>query len=148
MSSISTLTSVTGASGSVAKKTKGINAEDFMKIMIKELQQQDPTEPVSSKDLLTQISQISNLQSATELSQTLKDLAASQKLGSASSLLGKVVHGVTSEGKDLSGMVTGVKLENDNVYLELDSGEQMDMNYVTEVYGKDADMATGNSQKT
>ena len=145
MSSISELASVTGASGFVAKKTKGINAEDFMKIMIKELQQQDPFEPVSSKDLLTQVGQISDLQSATELSKTLKELATNQKLGSASSLLGKVVRGVTPNGDELSGMVTAVKLEDDSIYLELDSGERLDLNYVFEVYGKDADMATGNS---
>jgi len=121
---------VTGA----AKKLNEIQVDDFMKIMVKELQQQDPFEPMSSSDLLNQIGQIRDIQSALELQTTLKELAANQKLAAATTMLGKLILGINADGDQLSGLVTAVKLEGDTVFLELDSGARINLDNVIEVY--------------
>lgn len=57
----------------------GLTADDFFKLLIAQLQSQDPTEPVSNEQLLNQLSTMRGLQSNIEMSTTLKDLATSIK---------------------------------------------------------------------
>lgn len=143
------IASVSGSSGTAvggARQLNEMKVEDFMKIMIKELRQQDPFEPVSSKDLLQQIGQLRDMQSAMELHDTLEALSSNQKLGAASSMLGKLVVGHSEDGEIVEGMVTSIKREGDKIFLELDSGQRLDLDDVIEVYGKDADLATDDSQ--
>ncbi len=61
------------------KGFEGLTADDFFKLLIAQLQSQDPTEPVSNDQLLNQLSTMRGLQSNIEMSTTLKDLASSIK---------------------------------------------------------------------
>lgn len=133
------INSVSGAastSSGVSTNQMSMKPEDFLSIMIKELQQQDPFNPTSSKDLIDQVGQVSNIQSSMELTKTLRELSMSQKLTSASSLLGKVILGRSTDGDEVSGLVTAIKKEGDGVYLELDSGERLPISNVTNVYNQ------------
>jgi len=116
-----------------SSKLNSIKPEEFLKIMIQEMQQQDPFEPVSSKDLVNQVAQVRDIQSSLELPQTLKDLAISQKLSSAGAMIGKQVIGKDNDGYDVAGTVTAVKREGDNVFLELDNGQRLAIGNVTSV---------------
>ncbi len=118
----------------------GMKAEDFLSIMVKELQQQDPFEPTSSKDLINQVGQVSSIQSNMELIQTLKELSLNQQLSAASSLLGKLVLGRNEDGDEVNGIVTGVKREGDKIYIELDSGQQLSIDNVLQVFDKSKDI--------
>ncbi len=122
-----------GSSQQTTSKMSSIRPEEFLQIMVKELQQQDPFEPVSSKDMVTQMAQVRDIQSSMDLSTVLKDLSLSQKLSSASVLLGKTITGKNTDGKDAAGVVTSVKREGDKVYLELDSGERVSVDDVMTV---------------
>ena len=57
----------TAASSSSQIKSKNfeLKTEDFIKMMITQLQNQDPLEPAKNEELLAQMSQIGQLQSAT-----------------------------------------------------------------------------------
>jgi flagellar basal-body rod modification protein FlgD len=77
---------VSNSSGFVDASTQGFNgltADDFFKLLIAQLQNQDPTEPVGNDQLLQQLATMRNLQSNTELGDTLKRL--SDSLGTAES---------------------------------------------------------------
>lgn len=135
MSAIANVANAVGraANGVADKKSNEIQVDDFMTIMIKELQQQDPFEPMSSKDLLNQIGQMQNIKSAIDLQDTLEKLAGGQKLAAAGNLMGKLVLGLDADGERVSGLVTAIKLEGDGVFLELDSGERVEIDDVLEV---------------
>ncbi len=129
------VTSVQNSSGSTStvnssSSAKTIDPQEFMKIMIKELEQQDPFEPASSKDLVNQVAQIQSIQGNMTLTATLKDLSLSQKLASAGNMIGKLVTGKDNDGNDVTGLVTSVKREGDKVYLELDTGRQLSVENV------------------
>src|SRR5690242_13762925 len=78
-------------------KTKGnafnLKAEDFIKMMITQLQNQDPLQPAKNEELLAQMSQIGQLQTSTQLQDSLKSMSLQNQIGSASSLIGKEVQG-------------------------------------------------------
>ncbi len=133
---VSQVTSTSGSSSSssaTSSKISNISAEDFLKIMVKEMQQQDPFEPMSSQELIAQVGQIRDIQSSLDLSSAIKDLSLSQKIGSASSLLGKKVTGLDSNGNKVSGTVKSVCRENDQIYLELDTSQKINITDVVSV---------------
>jgi flagellar basal-body rod modification protein FlgD len=121
---------------STTKSTKpGLQATDFIKMMVTQLQNQDPTQPTSNQELLGQMSQISQLQSSNDLSSTLKSVLQQSQLGSAAGLIGKGVHGLDTDNTTISGQVTSVSVTADGANLELDSGKTLPLNRVTTVGG-------------
>jgi flagellar basal-body rod modification protein FlgD len=143
------VTGVTGSSGtgsnsSNSSTSKAMNSSDFVNIMIKELQQQDPFDPVSSKDLVSQMGQIQSIQSNLTLTQTLSDLAISQKLSAAGNLIGKKITGLNTDLKNTTGTVTSVSREGNNVYLKLDTGESVSISSVTGIVNSSTTTTTTN----
>lgn len=75
-------------------KTK-LGKDDFMTLLLVELQHQDPTEPMDSEKILTQTSQLAGLESAENTNKALEDLAAS--LSSAQSFSSVAAIGKTAD---------------------------------------------------
>ncbi len=74
-------TATTAAATAAAKSNSALGKDDFMKLLLVELQYQDPTAPMDNEKILTQTSQLAGLESADKTNKALTDLAAS--LGSA-----------------------------------------------------------------
>ena len=67
---------------STAVKDKSVlGKDDFMTLLLVQLQHQDPTEPMDSEKILTQTSQLAGLESSENTNKALSDLSAS--LGSS-----------------------------------------------------------------
>jgi flagellar basal-body rod modification protein FlgD len=110
-----------------------LKTEDFIKMMITQLQNQDPMEPAKNDQLLAQMSQISQLQSSTNLQDSLKTIVQQSNLSAAGSMIGKLVKGKDASGADISGVVSSVKVEDGSLFLELDSGKKMGFADVTNI---------------
>ena len=108
-------------------KKKSLQATDFINIMIQQLQNQDPTEPTKSSDLLSQMSQIGSLQANTDLQSSLKTMTSQNGLSNAASMIGKTVTGKDTDGTDMKGIVSSVKVSDGALSLLLDSGKSMSM---------------------
>ena len=122
------------ASGTQSSTNKlALKAEDFIKMMITQLQNQDPMEPAKNEQLLAQMSQISQLQSSTTLQDSLKTLVQQNNLSSAGSMIGKMVKGKDASGADIQGLVNSVKVVDGNLSLELDTGKTMGLADVTDI---------------
>lgn len=114
-------------------KQFALKSEDFIKMMITQLQNQDPLEPAKNEQLLTQMSQIGQLQASTDLQGALKSLVLQNNLSNAGSMIGKVVNGQDLLGESVSGLVTSVRVEGGDVWLELDSGKKLPLSNVTSI---------------
>ena len=128
--------SAAGSSQSTRQvKSKGmeLKTEDFIKMMITQLQNQDPLEPAKNQELLAQMSQIGQLQSATSLQESLKGMALQNQIGSASALIGKTVQGLDGQDDPVTGLVNSVKVGADGVSLELDNGKSLMLSRVTQI---------------
>jgi len=107
-----------------------LKTDDFIKMMLTQLQNQDPLQPAKNQELLAQMSQIGQLQTSTQLQDTLKGLTLQNQLGSAGNLIGKLVQGIDSNNDSVVGLVDSVRVENNEVFLELDSGKTLQMSNV------------------
>ena len=117
----------------IKSKNFDLKAEDFIKMMITQLQHQDPMEPAKNEQLLAQMSQIGQLQSSTQLQESLGRMVLQNNLGSAGNLIGKTVNGLSDAGESIVGTVTSVRVEGDDVRLELDNGQSIRLDRVTEI---------------
>lgn len=95
----------------------GLTADDFMKLLIAQLQNQDPSNPLDNDALLSQISTMRNLQSNIELSKTLKSISGSQQLASAANFIGKFVAGRSTTQQDIGGFVDRASVRDGQTYL-------------------------------
>ncbi len=115
----------------IKSKNFELKAEDFIKMMITQLQNQDPMEPAKNEELLAQMSQIGQLQSSTMMQESLKGLVMQNQIGSAGNLIGKTVQGLDDKNEPINGIVNSVRVEGDKLFLELDSGKRLSMERVT-----------------
>ena len=118
-----------------------LKTDDFIKMMLTQLQNQDPLEPAKNQELLAQMSQIGQLQTATQLQETLKGLALQNQLGSAGNLIGKLVQGLDANNDNVVGLVDSVRVEGNEVFLELDNGKTLPMGNVIAITNAPANRA-------
>lgn len=115
-----------------------LKTEDFIKMMITQLQNQDPLEPAKNQELLAQMSQIGQLQSATTLQESLKNLVLQNQLSTSGSLIGKTVEGLDELNEKVTGLVNSVRVDKNQIYLELDNGKSLPLGRVTTIAGSAA----------
>jgi flagellar basal-body rod modification protein FlgD len=68
-----------------------LGKDDFLKILIAQLTNQDPTEPMEDREFIAQMAQFSTLEQMTNLSAQFERLGGLLQSGQAVSLLGKIV---------------------------------------------------------
>jgi flagellar basal-body rod modification protein FlgD len=86
-----------------------LGKEDFLKLLIVQLENQDPTSPLEDKEFISQMAQFSSLEQMTEMNRTLSNLIMNYKLSLASSLLGKEVEVLDRvKGDTISGVVSEI----------------------------------------
>jgi flagellar basal-body rod modification protein FlgD len=114
---------------------KNLNATDFINLMVTQLQNQDPLQPTDSSQLLSQMSQIGQLQASTTLQTTLSQIMMQSQLTSAGNLIGKHVTGMDAQGNTIKGNVNSVKMKSDGVYVELDTNQELSLSQVNTIDG-------------
>jgi flagellar basal-body rod modification protein FlgD len=82
-----------------------LTSQDFMRLLLVELQNQDPTEPLGNEQLLSQLSAMRSLQSNVELGDALQQVTSNLQLSTGASFIGKLVTGKTADGTEVSGLV-------------------------------------------
>lgn len=125
-------TSTTGTTQLKSTK-KALQTQDFMNLMLTQLQNQDPMNPTSNSELMAQMSQIGQLQANSQLQDLLTGMTAQNQLGAAGNMLGKMVQGLDDEDTAVEGLVTSVRVENNKIFLELDSGKTLQLDRVTHI---------------
>jgi flagellar basal-body rod modification protein FlgD len=92
-----------GISSTAATATPGglnISQQDFLSILVTQLQYQDPMQPMDDQAFLGQLAQFSALEVATQESTQLDNLLTFNGMNQAIALLGKTVTVTESTGSD------------------------------------------------
>lgn len=117
MTIISPVNSVSSAGSTAAQNQphdlKDLDINQFLKLMITELTNQDPLNPMDNTQLVQQIGEIRQISATTQLSETLSAVQAGQSLTTASSLIGKQVTALTADQQNIKGVVDKVTVEVD-----------------------------------
>jgi len=119
-----------------------LGRDAFLQLLVLEMQNQDPLEPVDNADMIAQLAQFSSLEQMETLNESMGTVADNIDYLSgnvdqlnfitAQGLLGKYVEGVDRDGEALTGTVESVHLSGSIVVLTVD-GEIMPMTNVLSV---------------
>ena len=106
-----------GKAQEVKKSREELGQDDFLKLMITEIQNQDPFNPVENSDFVAQMAQFSSVTGIEKLQKSFGQLATSMTSNQAlqaSTLVGRSVLVASSEGflGDTGGLSGMVNLEN------------------------------------
>lgn len=82
-----------------------IQQEDFLQVLLAQLQFQDPLEPLDNNEFIAQFAELTNLEQTQQLNDKLDTLLTVQNAGQAIGLIGKTVQASTDAG-DVVGVVT------------------------------------------
>jgi len=97
-----------------------VKIDDFLKLMITELQNQDPLNPLQNNELLAQINQIRQVGATDQLTETLGSVLLGQNISSATNLLGSQIDALSDDGQRVNGIVNQVSIANGEPKLHLD----------------------------
>ncbi|MBX3389964.1 MAG: hypothetical protein KF691_10980 [Phycisphaeraceae bacterium] len=104
-----------------------LSSEQFTKIILTELANQDPLSPSDTNALLQQLSSIRNIQSSMDLSEKLGSLVSDNQFAAASNMMGKIIGGISTDNVRTIGRVDSVSKTDDGVFLNLNNGLSIHM---------------------
>ncbi len=111
----------------------------FLDLVVKELQYQDPLEPVSNTDFLAQLAQFSTLEQMEALNTNLNQQALFERFGTAANIVGKDATYVDPQtGDTKSGRVDSVLIQGSAVYADI-NGEAIPIDNVIQVFATEDD---------
>lgn len=86
-----------------------LGKDDFLRILITQLQHQDPIAPVEDKEFISQMAQFSSLEQITNLSNQFSRLSETLSAGQSLQLLGREV-AINDNGAVVQGIVDSVTI--------------------------------------
>jgi len=108
-----------------------LSSDDFFKLLVTQLTNQDPLQPTSNDEMLKQISSIREIELSSTLTDSLRKISGEQRGSSASALIGQHVTGApATDGSVPQGIVVGVRFAADGPVLLLSSGAQVPLDQV------------------
>ena len=85
-----------------------VDVDQFLGLLIAELQNQDPLNPMNNSELVQQISQIREISATNQLTDTLSAVLLGQNVSTASTLIGKEVSALSDDLENINGVVDRV----------------------------------------
>lgn len=120
--------SVTGVSGVGSSATTAsaakanVDYQSFLKLLVAEMKNQDPTEPMDSTQYIAQLASFSQVEQSIQVNSKLDSLLQLTQLTQAGSIIGKTV---TSADDSVSGVVNSVTLTSEGLVAVLDTGDKV-----------------------
>jgi len=99
--------------------------EMFLKLLVAQLKNQDPSSPMDQKDMLGQMAQFSTVEQLTNLAKTMSTMSVNSTFASSVNLIGKTVSYVGADGTTGTSAVSGVSSAGGNINLVLSDGTKV-----------------------
>jgi flagellar basal-body rod modification protein FlgD len=98
----------TSSTGGIA----GISSDQFLQLLVAQLQNQDPLDPVTSQDFITQLSTLNSVQGLQNLNTSFSESLKLQQLTQGANLIGKTINYTPVGGAPTTGQVSSVTAQN------------------------------------
>jgi flagellar basal-body rod modification protein FlgD len=112
----------TGSEASTAEKSATLNYESFLKLLVAQMKNQDPTEPMDSTQYVAQLATFSQVEQTVQSNAKLEQILQSSALSQADSIIGRAI---TSADGNTSGTVAEVRLASNGLIAVLANGEEV-----------------------
>lgn len=97
-----------------------VDYQSFLKLLVAQMRNQDPTSPMDSTQYVAQLAAFSQVEQSVQINAKLDQMLQASALSQADSLIGRTV---TSPDGKLSGVVEEVRLISNGIVAVLEGGE-------------------------
>lgn len=140
--SSSDTTALTQSAAAGQQAASNVDKDAFMKLLVSQLQNQDPMAPQDNQQFIAQLAQFSSLEQMQQLNENILGLAVLQQsnalmaqLTQSSALIGQQVQYIDPQSEqELTGTVSQVKIK-DGMATLLIEGEDVPLGNVTTILG-------------
>jgi flagellar basal-body rod modification protein FlgD len=122
--------SAAATSTAAAPATSGLNYNSFLTLLMAEMKNQDPTQPMDPTQMVSQLATISQVGQAVQTNSTLSALLAQTEFTQAEQLIGKTV--VSSDGS-ISGKVASISFTGSDIIATLTDGKTISVGNIGKV---------------
>lgn len=131
---------------------KKLGKDEFLKILITQLQNQDPMQPMQDRDFIAQMAQFSSVEQLMNISTQMNTMQ--QTLGMSSNMIGKEITWIaqkdaaSTDGKESTtqiktGIVDSILVRDNQMYAKVGKDE-VEMKYITEIRMPSSGQEAGN----
>ncbi|AGB40632.1 flagellar hook capping protein [Halobacteroides halobius DSM 5150] len=114
-----------------------LGKDEFLKLLVTQLQNQNPMNPMKNKEFMGQMAQFNSLQQMQSLNTTMSKFINYQQLSQAGNLVGKKVKVLDSQtGQTITGEVKKVNVTDSDPQITV-NGKRYSMNSIQEVLAKE-----------
>lgn len=112
-------TSTASSSATSAQDQLTLDYNAFLQLMLAQMKNQDPTEPVDSTQQLAQLASFSQVEQSIKMNTKLETMLANMSFGQVDDLIGRTV----TDASGVTGVVKSVEVYSDGTILGLDNGK-------------------------
>ncbi len=143
ISSLQNTSSTATVSTLTRATTQTLDQDAFLKILVAQLKNQDPMQPLEDKEFISQMAQFSSLEQMQSLNQSFQ---SAQAFGLVGQSIATTLTNDSGNAETVVGQVTRAFLKNGEAYLEVD-GRQLPFNTGLSVFLPDVPVALISDQK-
>ena len=111
-----------------------MGSDTFLKLLVAEMKYQDPSNPMSSADMMAQTATLTQTQALQTIAKQNEQTLALQRSLTAGALVGQHVSYTASDGTTQSGVISAVQISSTtNSTTAVIGGESVDVGRITEV---------------
>ena len=118
----SAVSSQNQTSSTAGTAKNAVDYQSFLKLLVAEMKNQDPTSPMESTDYVAQLATFSQVEQSVQINSKLDSILQASALTQAASMIGKFI---TSADGATSGIVAEVKVVSDGVVAKLENGTEI-----------------------
>jgi flagellar basal-body rod modification protein FlgD len=135
MADVNGITPGQGTNSQVTRNDSGgsMGSDTFLKLLVAQMQHQDPLQPTDSSQMMSQLAQFSQVEGLNNLNRQITALGLSQDFSSAVAMIGKTVKYLDPDGETREGAVSGVQPDPKGAMLVVGDGVKVYTGQVLEV---------------
>ncbi|MCK8823548.1 flagellar hook capping FlgD N-terminal domain-containing protein [Fuchsiella alkaliacetigena] len=124
----------TGEPTEVESESSELGKDDFLKLLVTQMQYQDPLEPMDNKEFIAQTAQFTSLEQMTNMNESMNKFLEMQELSQLGGLIDRKATVLSSDGEEITGVVERIKMDDGEAKLVIE-GQEFDIGSLKEVIG-------------
>ena len=116
----------------IGASSSQLNQDTFLQLLVAQVQNQNPLDPVSDTDFIAQLAQFNSLSSLQSLNASFSEMLRLQQLTQGADLIGKKVEYTDANGTSVTAKVNRVFADGSQIFLDV-NGARVGLGDITAV---------------
>src|SRR5438067_9497084 len=112
--------------------SNAVNKDTFLKLLVAQLRYQNPMSPTDSTQFLQQTATFTEVENLQDILTKTTDMLTAQQNSQATSMLGQQITATDADGKDVTGVATGMRMTPNGPVLKV-NGTEVNLSAITQV---------------